>query len=85
MKPLEAARLARLAILESKIESGDIDPYLGLRYLMVTGGKELLERHGLLRLCPKWLGNREDLLSLGGKKTNDKNFWSDTKREIFKR
>ena len=55
LKPLKAARLARLAILESKFEFDDIKYALGLRYLYICGGKEVLDRAGLIKFCPKWL------------------------------
>ena len=83
LKPLEAARLTRIAIQESNVEFDNIDVKLGLRYLFVVGGRKLLDRMKLIRLCPKWLGKREDLLSVGGKKTNDSNYWKDTDRDIF--
>ena len=78
LKPLEAIRLARLAILESDIEVGQIDALMGLGYILIVGGRELMDRANLIRLCPRWLGNREDLISLGGKETNDDNYWRDT-------
>ena len=68
--PLEAARMSRIAILESKIEIKDINLLRAIRYLFVVGGIELFERAGIIRLVPKWLGKRPDLISLGGKKTN---------------
>ena len=82
LKPLEAARLARIAILQSEVEVCQINAIMGLRYLLIVGGRELLERNKLIRLCPVWQGNREDLISLGGKKTNDDKFWRDTRKEI---
>ena len=56
---------------------------LALRYIYVTGGVELMERTGLLKFCPRWLGDRKDLITLGGKKTNDNKFWQDTTRDLF--
>ena len=43
-----------------------------------------MERAGLMRLTPKWLGKRSDLVSLGGKKTNDDKFWYDTQKTIHR-
>ena len=83
LRPLDAARLTRLAVLQSDVKIDNIDPIMGLRYLYIVGGKELIERSGLIRLCPRWLGNRDDLITLGGKKSNNNINWRDTKNEIF--
>ena len=40
-----------------------------LRYLYVVGGKECLKRVGLARVAPKWKGDRDDLLTVGGAKS----------------
>ena len=82
LRPLEVARLAKLAILQSEVKIENIDPIMGLRYLYIVGGKEMIERAGLIRLCPKWKGNRDDLITLGGKKSNDNNYWRDTTKDI---
>ena len=37
----------------------------------------------LTRLTPKWLGDREDLVSVGGDKSKSDNSWRDTKKENF--
>ena len=46
-------------------------------------GRDLLPRSGLLRVAPKYLGDREDLTAVGGKKSRDKSSWADTKKEIL--
>ena len=43
----------------------------------------MLEKAGLGRLATEWKGNRDDIFSVGGKKSRDKNLWNDYKREIF--
>ena len=43
----------------------------------------MLEKAGLGRLAPVWKGKSDDLISVGGKKSRDKNLWNDSKREIF--
>ena len=83
LRPVEAARLTRLAITQSKIKFENIDCKLALRYLYIIGGVELLDGHGLLKFCPKWLGSRKDLISLGGDKSNNNNYWRDTERTFF--
>ena len=70
MRPLEAARLTRLAVMESKLEFQDVDHIKALRYLYVVGGVELLDPAGISRHTPRWLGKRSDLLTVGGNKTN---------------
>ena len=85
LRPLEAARLTRLAILESEIDIIDVDHRKALRYIYVVGGVELLDRAGLLRLTPKWLGSRSDLLAIGGIKTNDDKYWKDSTKQIHRK
>ena len=40
-------------------------------------------KRGLSRLVPKWLGEREDLTSVGGAMSRDPKNWKDSPREIF--
>ena len=47
MKSVETARLARYAVLNSKIEIDNFDHSMALRYLFVVGGKELINKVGL--------------------------------------
>ena len=56
---------------------------MALRYIHIVGGKELLSRAGLGRLAPKWKGEREDLVSVLGKKSKNPKFWTDSNRENF--
>ena len=85
LKPLEAARLTRLAAEESDIDITDVDLYKALRYIYIVGGVELIDRAGLTRLTPKWLGKRADLIAVGGTKTNDNNSWRDSHKQIHRR
>ena len=64
------------------MQISDINVRLALRYLFVVGGVDLLDRTGLLKFCPKWLGKRNDLLSLSGEKTNKDIFWRDSHRSL---
>lgn len=73
----------RNAILKSSVQFGDIDYGMALQYLFIVGGAEMLSKAGLGRLCPKWKGDRADLVSLGGKKSRNKSNWLDSKREIW--
>ena len=42
LKAVEAARLARFAVLESNVKFENIDYLMALRYLSIIGGKEML-------------------------------------------
>ena len=39
---------------------------------------------GLERLCPKWLGDREDLIAVGGAKSKDPTSWRDSTKTPVK-
>ena len=54
-----------------------------LRYLYILGGKEFLKKVGLSRVAPRWLGDREDLISVGGAKSKGEESWKDTRKELF--
>ena len=82
LKSVETARLARCAILDSKVTFENWDYLKALRYLFIVGGSELIRKQGLSRLMPTWLGDREDLLAVGGSKSKEESNWSDTSREI---
>ena len=41
-----------------------------------------MSRSGLLRVAPKYLGDREDLTTVGGKKSRDRLSWADTNKEL---
>ena len=84
LRPLEGARLARMAIIESKIDIIDVDLIKALRYIYIVGGVELLDRTGLSRVSPKWMGKRADLLSVTGKKSNGNMLWRDTNKVIHR-
>ena len=85
LKSLEAARLVRIAAIETDIEFLGVDYKKALRYIYVVGGIELIDRAGLNRIAPTWLGKRSDLLSLGGVKTNEDKWWRDSSRLIHRR
>ena len=84
LRNVETARMAKYAKLNSNIAVENFDCKMALRYLSIVGGIELLERIGVGRLAPKWLGSRKDLITVGGKKSKDPKSWRDTNREIFK-
>ena len=54
--PLEAARMARITIIESMVDIKNVDLLKALRYIRVVGGMSLIERAGLTRIAPKWKG-----------------------------
>ena len=45
---------------------------------------DLLNSVGLGHLAPKWMGDRSDLLAVGGKKSKGEEGWRDTSRIINK-
>ena len=84
LRNIETARLARKAILDSKIEFSNWDFVKAMRYIYLVGGRELVSRAGLERLCPKWLGDREDMAAVGGTKSKDPTNWRDSQRSPVK-
>ena len=60
LKSLETARMARCAVLKSKVDFCGLDYLKALRYLYVVGGSKFLSKIGLKRVAPKWLGDRAD-------------------------
>ena len=73
----------RHAILTSDVTIENFDHLAALRYLTIIGGNELLSKIGVRRLAPKWLGNRQDLTSVGGSKSKNPKSWLDTRKEIM--
>ena len=80
---VETARLARHAVLQTDVEFENIDYLMALRYLRILGGVSLLEKAGIGRLAPTWKGKRDDLITIGGKKSRDESNWRDTKRTLW--
>ena len=58
LQPLEAARLTRIALIETDIEILDVNVHKALRYIYIIGGTQLIDKHGLNPWAPKWLGKR---------------------------
>ena len=52
LKDIETARLARHAVLGSKVKFENVDMQKALRYLYIVGGSELISKAGLARHCP---------------------------------
>ena len=84
LKNIETGRLARHAILESDVDFENFDFHMSLRYIMIVGGDALLSKAKLHRLSPKWLGKREDLITIGGSKSKDPSLWRNSEKTIFK-
>ena len=80
---IESARLARHAILHSNVKFENVDYHKALQYICIVGGKDLLKKAGLGRLTPTWLGDRADLVSVGGKKSNDSSNWRNSCLDMF--
>ena len=83
LKAIETARLARWAILNSDVTFENWNTKKAMRFLYITGGQELINQCGLERFSPRWLGDRGDLLTVGGDKSKDESMWRDSSREVF--
>ena len=83
LKSVETARLARYAIVNSNVKFQNWNFHKALRYLFIVGGMELLSKHGLARLAPRWLGDRADLITVGGLKSKCDSSWADSGREVL--
>ena len=79
---VESARMARIALEKSQLNVEGFDAHMALRYLKVVGGKGYLNRIGLGMYEPRWKGKREDLIAVGGEKTQSQEAWMDSKRQI---
>ena len=77
------ARIAKKAVLDSKVELVDFDYIKALRYVKIVGGEKLIERSGLRRVSPHWLGKRPDLITVGGESAREDKCWRDTKKDLF--
>ena len=67
------------------LQVDNFDYELGLKYLLVTGGKCHVEEIGLKKIAPRWLGSRQDLLSVGGESLEETGKWTKLKRELTRR
>ena len=76
IQDVESARMVRCIVQRGDLEIKNFDHQTVLRYIRVNGGKGFLARCGLGKLEPRWKGNREDLIALGGEKTKDPKNWS---------
>ena len=76
LQDIEVARMAREAVMLSKTDYLNVNIELALRYLIVTGGRSHVEEIGLKRISPRWLGTRQDLLTVGGESIGDDKKWS---------
>ena len=77
IRDVEAARMSRIAMIESRLRLEDFNLKMALRYLKIVGGKGYLRRIGLGKYEPTWTGKREDLIALGGEKTQSEGAWRD--------
>ena len=83
LKSVESARLVRHGVLSSEVDVENFDHKMALRYIYIVGGRELINKAGLSRLCPTWLGSREDLITVGGRKSKSPKSWRDVERTLF--
>ena len=82
IRDLESARMVRCILQRGDLEIKNFDHQTALRYLRINGGKGYLARCGIGKLEPKWRGDREDLITLGGDKSRDPKNWSQKKIEL---
>ena len=80
---VETARLTRHAILNSNVDVESFDHKMALRYIYIVGGRQLINKAGLSRFSLTWLGKREDLISVGGRKSKSPASWKDSTRTLF--
>ena len=78
LRNVETARLAKKAILESDVEFCNWDFKKAMRCIYIIGGRQLVVKASLKKLCPKWLGEREDLIAVGGTKSKENTLWRDS-------
>ena len=79
---VESARIAREAVMASDLKVENMDYEMALKYLTVAGGKSHIEDVGLSSVAPKWLGKRQDLLTVGGTSYDEMEKWSKLKRSL---
>ena len=60
----------------SKADYMNVNLDLALRYLIVTGGKCHIDEIGLKKIAPRWLGTKQDLLSVGGDSIGEDKKWT---------
>ena len=66
LKDLESARIAREAVEQSDMVFENVDYSAALQYLRIVGGDDHINEIGFKRVAPRWLGQRQDLLTVGG-------------------
>ena len=72
LSDLESARIASEAVMETNTVFENIDYMMALKYLTIVGGVSHLTENGLGKYVPKWIGGRQDLLTIGGEAFEDK-------------
>ena len=83
LKNAESARLTRYAVLQSNVDVENFDHKMALRYIFIVGGRDLISKAKLSRHMPKWLGDREDLTAVGGRKSKSEKSWKDSDRTLW--
>ena len=76
--------MVRCIVQRGDLEIKNFDHETALRYIRINGGKGFLARCGLGKLEPRWKGDREDLIALGGDKTKDPKNWTNRARNLTK-
>ena len=79
---IESARIAREAVLASDLTIENLNYEVALKYLLVAGGSSHIREIGLHHIAPKWIGKRQDLLTIGGDSLNEDSKWTKLKREL---
>ena len=79
---IDSARIAREAVVNSDLKFENVDVSAALKYLKLCGGEDHVREIGLGKVAPRWLGQRSDLLTLGGEALSEENKWSKVRREF---
>ena len=82
LRDVECARIVSDAVMQSSAVFENVDYTLALKYLLIVGGRSHMRENGLGKYSPKWLGGREDLLTVGGEGFDEKQKWRNTERQL---
>ena len=83
LRDVEVARIARQAVEESGANFGSVDYESAMKYLLITGGACHIKELGLEQVAPRWAGQRQDLLTVGGEGLESKEKWTNCGRELL--
>ena len=82
IRDIEAARMVREAVEESEMNLENVNWKQALRYLTIVGGCDYMREIGLGKYMPVWRGERSDLITVGGEKSQKEESWRDSRHRI---